>query len=127
MGPEFHYPEDMFTQALLVDSAGTLWAAGKDNLLYLPKGEKMFRELAVPRTKGTRTEADSVGLAESPSGALWLLRDKQIFQLTRHDNPTRRNESSGFGFLFDRDGSLWTEALAGRVRRIAHTEKLPTQ
>jgi signal transduction histidine kinase/ligand-binding sensor domain-containing protein len=127
MGPEFHYPEDMFTQALLVDSAGTLWAAGKDNLLYLPKGEKMFRELAVPRTKGTRTEADSVGLAESPSGAVWLLRDKQIFQLTQHDNPTRRNESSGFGFLFDRDGSLWTEALAGRVRRIAHTEKLPTQ
>jgi signal transduction histidine kinase/ligand-binding sensor domain-containing protein len=128
MGPEFHFPEDMFTQALLVDNAGTLWAAGKNNLLFLPKGEKIFREMAVPPTKGVRTsEADSVGLAESPNGAVWLLRDKQLIQLMKNDNPNQRNESSGFGFLFDRDGGLWTEALDGRVRRVTNTEKLPTQ
>jgi signal transduction histidine kinase/ligand-binding sensor domain-containing protein len=126
MGPEFHFPEDMFTQALLVDNAGTLWAAGKNNLLYLPKGEKVFREAAVPATKGIRTsEADSVGLAESPGGAVWLLRYQQLVQITKHDNPSGRNASSGFGFLFDRDGGVWTEALNGRVRRIAQIEKLP--
>jgi hypothetical protein len=127
MGPQFHFPEDMFTQALLVDNAGTLWAAGKNNLLFLPKGEKVFHEMAVPPTKGFRTsEADSVGLAESPSGAVWLLRDKQLIQLMNNENLSPRNESSEFGFLFDRDGGLWTEALDGRVRRITHTEKLPT-
>jgi signal transduction histidine kinase/ligand-binding sensor domain-containing protein len=127
MGPAFHFPEDMFTQALLVDNTGTLWAAGKNNLLYLPKGEKAFREAAVPATKVTRSEADSVGLAESPSGTIWLLRDKQLLELTKNGNPSRRNDSSGFGFLFDRDGGLWTEALDGRVRRIAHPERLPAQ
>ncbi len=44
MGPADHYPEDMFTQALLVDSAGTLWAAGKNNVLFLPQGCEGFSQ-----------------------------------------------------------------------------------
>ncbi len=42
MGPAVHYPEDMFTQALLVDSAGTLWAAGKNNVLFPAQGRASF-------------------------------------------------------------------------------------
>jgi len=125
VGADFDYPADTWTQALLVDSAGTLWAAGRNNVLFLPKGEKRFRPAAAQPRKEVRTsEADSVGLAESPSGAVWLLCDKQLRRLTKNANADRRTASSGFGFLFDRDGNLWTEALDGRVRRIAQPETL---
>ncbi len=123
---DFRYPADTWTQALLVDSAGTLWAAGRNNVLFLPRGGKQFRRAAVQPRKEVRTsEADSVGLAESPGGAVWLLCDKQLRQLAKNANSERRNASSGFGFLFDRDGGLWTEALNGRVQRIAQPQTLP--
>jgi signal transduction histidine kinase/ligand-binding sensor domain-containing protein len=131
VGTDENYPQATWTQALLVDSAGTLWAASKNTVAFLPKGDKVFRSLAVPTGKVPRlSQGDLVGLAESPGGAVWLLRDRQLRHLANNAKPAGRTDASGVGFLFDRDGSLWLARSprdGGGVQRIAHPQALPEQ
>jgi signal transduction histidine kinase/ligand-binding sensor domain-containing protein len=114
---------DTQTLALLVDSAGTLWAASNNKVLVLRSGEKNFRETGVAISVNS---IFPVGIAESPEGKVWLLDDKGLHRLRKNDNPGRRSASSGLRILFDRDGALWAIGTDS-IRRVGRPEQLPAE
>jgi signal transduction histidine kinase/ligand-binding sensor domain-containing protein len=103
---------------LLVDSAGTLWAASRNKTLFLRRGEKAFRELDV-QSQGD----DAMGLAESATGEVWLSNRTVLRQLQKNENAGRRASSTGWKMLFDQDGGLWDIGIDS-LKRIARPDEL---
>ena len=120
VGAEAHYT-DPDPQALLVDSAGTLWVGSNSKVLQLRRGEALFREVIarpyLPMELG-------MSIAESPSGTVWLLRADELQPIHQNDAPRRPTASTGMSLLFDRDGSLWTVDSKSQLRRFAHPERI---
>jgi signal transduction histidine kinase len=116
VGPEYQY-SDTQTEALMVDSAGTLWAGSRNKVLSLRKGQKAFEGFPM------RVQSN-VGFAESPSGAVWMSDSHDLRQIARNENPRRQTASSGRMLVFDRDGSLWTFGPGGGVQRSTDPESL---
>ena len=112
--------DDTQTNALLVDSAGTLWSASRNKTLFRPRGEPMFR--GVP---GLGQTSGDPNIAESPTGEVWVDDLDRLRRVAKNANPDRRTNASGFGLRFTRDGSLWSASVDRGVQRIAHPE-LPT-
>lgn len=109
--------EDTQAMTLFVDSAGTLWSVSRKQTLYRPRGEPMFR-------KGGRPLADSpeFGIAESPTGEVWLSGGSDLVKLAKNPNPGRRTGAAGYVLLFDRDGALW--GREGSTRRLGDPRDL---
>ena len=123
MGVSENYRDDGFKK-LMVDSADTLWVIAQAKVSFLPKGETSFREADVlPRKPGT-ANSGVAGIAESPSGAVWLFRDQAIQQLRRNANPGRRIATAGKGIISDLDGSLWVARSGGKLQRFTDPDQL---
>jgi signal transduction histidine kinase/ligand-binding sensor domain-containing protein len=119
VGAESNYP-DAQSQALMVDSVGTLWTASKNKVLFLPPGEKLFLEAAT-----ISSEVLTFGLAESPTGVVWFSNGHELRRLRKNDSPGGRAASSGRSIVFDRDGSMWVALPNGDLQRSVHPENLP--
>jgi signal transduction histidine kinase/ligand-binding sensor domain-containing protein len=120
MGPSDGYT-DVMSEQLLVDSEGTLWAASRNKVFFLPRGATTFREAAAqPHPDATRFTPS--GLAETFDGAVWFLYNDELLLLHKN-KPSGHGRSSGFGTLVDRDGTLWFDRHA-KLQRIPHPESL---
>ncbi len=109
---------DNQASSTFVDSAGTLWVSSKNKVLYLPKGERQFRDTGIvpgPEEGGH--------FAESPGGE-FVFEDggDVVFAFKQPDAGGR--PLTGYGgsplLIFDRDGALWTATKGGRRVRIPH-------
>lgn len=105
------------TEGMLVDSAGTLWAVSPNRIHYLLAGEARFRALALHLADDSYP-----GIAESPTGEVWLSTRSRLQRIRRNANPLRTVAASGQQVLFDRDGSLWSRSEYGGVRRLSRVE-----
>lgn len=116
---DWNYP-DGYTSNVFVDRKGTLWAAGRTQVLSLAKGEHRF---APRRSTSSLTE-----FIESPDGRVWIssaeglrLVSEQV--LASNAPGLSPTSQASFGSFFDRDGAFWTLTPTG-VSRIAYPEKL---
>ncbi|WP_312144678.1 triple tyrosine motif-containing protein [Brevundimonas sp.] len=93
---------------MLVTRDGALWIVTDDRVLMLPRGATRFRELGLTPDAGG-------GLAEDPSGRVWLADRTGVRRLT---DPRRPRDEIREPFVaiqgirrariaFDREGSLW--------------------
>jgi signal transduction histidine kinase/ligand-binding sensor domain-containing protein len=128
MGADQDYPEGG-TVGLCATRDGTLWAIvgnpawqPKCKLIALRPGETRFRVLAPGFDPAFR-------LAQGPDDRLWISPNNQsIRPLTldadgfREGHP--RVEPSSTEMIFDRDGNLWTAAVAGGVVRARRSDLL---
>ena len=112
VGPREGYSSAM-TTALLLDSAGTLWAIGQRTVYFLPAGAKVFQTL-MPLSQDER----EAGIAESPSGEVWLSTAQRLLKLRQNSNPQQQVAATGFLIRFDREGGLWSR-WEGGIRRFA--------
>jgi signal transduction histidine kinase/ligand-binding sensor domain-containing protein len=106
---------DTQNDALMIDSAETLWAASRNEVLFLPRGEKRFRQSEVHALGREFT------LAESAKGTVWLWSDKQLQRLAQNDRGGKAHSSGGW-VLFDHGGSLWTGGESRGVARISGSD-----
>lgn len=117
-GPESNYT-GADPQALLVDSTGTLWVVSNHKLLQLRRGEALFREvMTLPVIPGD----PSASMAESPSGAVWILRGDELARVHQNGGSRRSTGLTSGGPLFDRDGNLWVVDPRGELKRMADLE-----
>jgi signal transduction histidine kinase/ligand-binding sensor domain-containing protein len=113
-GPETNYT-GADPQALLVDSTGTLWVLSSQKLVQLRKGEALFREvMTLPVVAGNA----SAGIAESPTGEVWVLRGDEHYLAHKNSGSRRQTGLSSGAALFDRDRNLWVLEPGGDLKRI---------
>lgn len=103
---EWNYP-DKSASALFVDKQGTLWVAGGDVVMFLPKGEKKFHD------SGIRVNSFIPAFAQLPDGTMWfldgthdLIQPLPLPQI-RGIAPASRAGSVSNVILIDHDGNFW--------------------
>jgi signal transduction histidine kinase/ligand-binding sensor domain-containing protein len=106
---------------LFVDKQGTLWVTTGSGVMFLPKGEKKFRDT------GIKSDA-AFAFAQAPDGTMFFHDHGQhAVRAFRPGTDTRNDTLPQFNIParaihFDRDGVLW---LAGEgVTRIPFTDRL---
>ncbi len=115
------FPEGERTRVLGVDRTGTLWASSVEKLLFLPRGEHVFRDT------GQRLN-DAVQIAQDAAGRHWIV------ETTRSVRPLAVARSGRVGedeeirvgsraITFDRDGGLWIPTLGDGLRRISQPQQ----
>jgi len=113
VGDDEGYPR-VDTLVLLLDSGGALWAVAQQRVFKRPAGETRFHPLP------TVAFSDPFpGLAESPSGKVWLSTEHTLMLLEQHAPGQSNAPSSSRQLRFASDGSLWARMITGGVRRIA--------
>jgi signal transduction histidine kinase/ligand-binding sensor domain-containing protein len=146
IGKDWNFPEDVphvTSEALFVDSHGTLWAGVNQTILYLKRGSRRFEP--------TGTFAGwSYSIAEAPDGTIWLADN---YSYTRAIGTSVSAESAAVAkcevetpkgmppkclsedplvikiaasndLVFDRNGSLWITTDSSGLGRIPHPERL---
>ncbi|WP_115527816.1 sensor histidine kinase [Xanthomonas arboricola] len=115
------FPEGERASLLGVDRTGTLWAAGIEKLLFLPRGEHVFRDT------GQRLN-DGVQIAQDATGRHWIAETTRAVRplALASDGRVGKNEEIWVGasaITFDDDGGLWITTVGDGLRRISHPEK----
>jgi signal transduction histidine kinase/ligand-binding sensor domain-containing protein len=146
IGKEWNFPEDVphiTSNALFVDSHGTLWAGVNHTVLYLRQGSKQFEPTGV-------FAGWSQSFAEAPDGTIWMADNegyvraistsvsakatatarcevetpKGIPPKCPSEDPQVVKIRTANTLLFDRNGSLWMGTDISGVGRIPHPERL---
>ena len=128
IGAEQGYPGG-FPAGVLLDSDGTLWVKTRTGpLLFLPRGESMFR----PSKYGEGLSTSYAFLHQAPDGSIWLSDDQGLRRVANKlgssaswllGTGNKRNDQFG-DFTFGSDGSLWAATGKG-VQRFDHVERWP--
>lgn len=110
-------------RSLLVDSAGTLWVDTSSGVSFLKKGEPLFQLAAIVPGKNS---GDALNLAETPSGAVWILAADGWRLLSAGSTPQRQSTASKLSrLLFDREGTLWIIDEKGhQLRKIRYPDRI---
>ncbi|KAB7764321.1 ATPase [Xanthomonas maliensis] len=114
------FPEGERARVLGVDRTGTLWAAGIEKLLFLPRGEQVFRDT------GQRLN-DAAQIAQDAAGRHWIAETARAVRPLALASSGRvgKDEEIWVGsqaITFDRDGGLWIATVGDGLRRIPHPE-----
>ncbi len=146
IGKDWNFPEEVpriTSEALFVDSHGTLWVGVNHTVLYLKQGSKRFEPTGA-------FAGWSVSIAEAPDGTIWLADNDSYVraistsvsaksaatarcevQTPKGTAPKCANEDpmvvqigAANDLFFDRDGSLWMTTDAFGLSRVAHPERL---
>lgn len=123
-GPEMNYP-GKGSQAVLVDSSGTLWVATENTIVFLPKGGISFQITG-------ETIGRVLQLSESRGGAIWI---SEITRSARQvATPGSDPQSLGpevqvgsCSLLFDRDDVLWVASGGDGIRRVSDVDRFRGQ
>ncbi|WP_372172616.1 two-component regulator propeller domain-containing protein [Xanthomonas axonopodis] len=115
------FPEGERARVLGVDRTGTLWAAGIEKLLFLPRGEQVFRDT------GQRLN-DAAQIAQDAAGRHWIAETARAVRPLALASSGRvgKDEEIWVGsqaITFDRDGGLWIATVGDGLRRISHPEQ----
>lgn len=114
------FPEGERARVLGVDRAGTVWAASVEKLLFLPRGERIFRDT------GERIN-HAVQIAQSEAGRHWIAETPRSVRplALADDAPLAEDDEIRLGsqsIVFDRDGGLWITTLGRGLHRVRHPE-----
>ena len=110
-------------RAVLVDRAGTVWAAGERRLYYLRPGAQRFVDAGV-------RVADAGQIAQAPDGAIWLSerRAGRIHRVALVGGAvsfgTARLEAPATSLAFDGDGGLWLGTTGRGLLHVARPDGL---
>jgi signal transduction histidine kinase/ligand-binding sensor domain-containing protein len=109
---------------VLVDGAGTLWAATVDGLLARAAGETRFREI----DRRAYSDAGGILLTAAPDGEIWAAADHELIRVERPTDPKLERVAPVRGIvreplLFDSSGNLWgVEEPANGLLRVPFRE-----
>lgn len=146
IGKDWDFPEEvpnLTSDALFVDSHGTLWVGVNHTVLYLPMGSHRFRPTGA-------FAGWSTSIAEAPDGRIWLSdiesyvraistsvgtrsaaiaecevrTSRETLRKCPSDNHFVIKTTSAVHLLFDRNGALWVATDTAGVARIPHPELL---
>lgn len=110
-------------RAVLVDRAGTVWAAGERRLYYLRPGAQRFVDAGV-------RVADASQIAQAPDGAIWLSerRAGRIHRVVLVGGAvsfgTARLEAPSTSLAFDGAGGLWLGTAGRGLLHVARPDGL---
>jgi streptogramin lyase len=146
IGKNWNFPEDVpsaTSQALFVDSRGTLWVGVNHTVLYLKRGSRQFEP--------TGTFAGwSVSITESPDHTIWLADNYSYVRAIStsvsarsaaiakcevetpkgaplkcpSEGPLVIKVGAANNLIFDRHGSLWMTTDTSGVFRLPHPKLL---
>jgi PAS domain S-box-containing protein len=146
IGKDWSFPEGVHSitsQALFVDTKGTLWVGVNNTVLYLKQGTKQFEPTGA-------FFSWSASIAEAQDGTIWLAdTDGYVRPIGRSvsaksaaiakcealifEKPSSKCPSEGpqvikvsgvWDLLFDRDGNLWMTTFLSGVSRLPHPDRL---
>jgi signal transduction histidine kinase/ligand-binding sensor domain-containing protein len=106
--------------ALFVDPQGTLWVGSEKSIMFLPKGEKQFRDTGIAAGRVlviTRAPDGTMLFYDDDAGAMRSFRpptDSRTDPLIRIEIPAR-------AMLFDRHGALWV--VGDKLSRVPFPER----
>ncbi|HEV2731442.1 MAG TPA: two-component regulator propeller domain-containing protein, partial [Terriglobales bacterium] len=112
-------------KSVLMDREGTLWVATEDTVVFLPRGQKVFRETGERVSSGEMVNR----MAQAPGGRVWLSeygkRSKPVMvQRRKSRQQVPEIETSGGSILFDHAGSLWIADGDHGLLRVRFPERL---
>lgn len=121
IGMDWNYPGNT-TWSVIVDHAGTVWAASKDRIFFLPRGGRQFQDAGLSAT--------SDELFEAPDNELWLTEPRENFMgpLQKQAGLQKRS-SANIGVadwrpMFDRSGGLWIGSWGSGILHIPFPNQL---
>jgi signal transduction histidine kinase/streptogramin lyase len=107
---------------VIVDRAGTVWAASEDRIFFLPRGGRIFQDAGLSAT------ADKLVVA--PDNALWLTepRENSMGPLRMQAGLLKRSstklEVADWRPIFDHNGGLWIGSWGNGVLHIPSPNEL---
>lgn len=98
-----------------LDSLGTLWLNVDREVMFLPRGARMFQSAGIQA-------AGQVEFQQTPDGRLWYTDKSGTRLLPGQEevtaDPTWRNGTTSYVTMFDRDGALWSFGALGVTRQL---------
>jgi len=109
-------------QAAFVDRSGTLWVAGDDTIVFLPRGQTRFL-----LTGEHIVEVDQI--AQGPDGKVWMAETTHsVRKIIVHDRDAIHRQPEitvgSDAILFDDSGSLWIGTVGDGVGRLRFAKQL---
>jgi len=118
---EWHFPSNASSAASFVDEKGTLWIGTAAGMLYLRKGEHVFRPVA--------DLAEPIqNIVQAPNGTLWIRSSTGLVRALDPSSATLRQDIPPIGIRAraigaGRDGGLWIMTETQGIFRIESPEK----
>jgi signal transduction histidine kinase/ligand-binding sensor domain-containing protein len=118
---DWNYPRKP-TWSVIVDHAGTVWAASEDRIFFLPRGGRLFQDAGLSAT------ADKLVVA--PDNALWLTepRENSMSRLRMQEGLLKRSSTkigvADWRPIFDHSGGLWIGSWGNGVLHIPSPNEL---
>jgi len=118
---DWNYPGKT-ASSLLVDYAGTIWAASEDRIFFLPRGARLFQDAGLSVTASM--------LVLAPDNVLWLTepRKNSLVPLRMQAGLLKRSltkiEVADWKPIFDHNGGLWIGSWGNGILHVPFPNEL---
>jgi signal transduction histidine kinase/ligand-binding sensor domain-containing protein len=124
IGEDWAYPGKS-AKAVFVDRDGTLWVASEDTVVFLPRGQRVFKKT------GEHSGRKVYQIAQAPDGTLWMTERgsavvRPITVPGRENSQPSPIDVKAFRLLFDRARSFWISGGDG-IYRVSFSDRLKGQ